>query len=44
MARLVYTGWYYLVATEKNPSGRTVVFGIGLFANLGLFIAAMLAL
>lgn len=44
VARIVYTFWYYSVSTEKNPSGRTGVFMVGLLANLVLLIGAVLSI
>ncbi|HEY7772049.1 MAG TPA: MAPEG family protein [Marinagarivorans sp.] len=40
LARIVYTVWYYTVATEKNPSGRSAIFGIGVLANLTLLLGS----
>lgn len=40
-ARIVYTLWYYNVATERNPSGRTGIFMMGMLANLVLLIGAI---
>lgn len=44
LSRLVHMLLYYVIATEKNPSPRSYFFGIGLFANLGLFGLCIAAL
>lgn len=40
LARIVYTAWYYAIATKKNPSGRSAIFGVGLLANLTLLVGS----
>ena len=38
IARIVHMALYYRIATEKNPSPRTVFFMIGLLANVALLL------
>ncbi|MFT7433792.1 MAG: putative MAPEG superfamily protein [Alphaproteobacteria bacterium] len=38
IARIMHMALYYLIATEKNPSPRSIFFMIGLFANIALLI------
>lgn len=38
IARILHMTLYYAIATEKNPSPRTVFFMIGLFANVALLV------
>lgn len=41
LSRIAYTGWYYMVATEKNPSFRSLIFAIGLLASLVLLFSSL---
>ena len=41
LSRIAYTAWYYMVATEKNPSFRSLIFAIGLFASLVLLVGSL---
>jgi len=36
IARILHMALYYKIATEKNPSPRTLLFAIGFFANVAL--------
>jgi len=38
LARIIHMLLYYLIATDKNPSIRTIFYLIGFFANLYLMI------
>lgn len=38
IARIVHMALFYAIATEKNPSPRTLFFMVGLLANIGLLM------
>ena len=44
IARIIHMALYYKIATEKNPSPRTVFFMIGLLANIALLVLCAITL